>query len=284
MNDLWSNLGAEISVAEGDWLYRVGDEVHGPLPFQVLADRLAAGDLDFDTPVAREGGAFHPLRKVAAFEPYFDKAQEAAAKRRRRRTLKLVGIGCILLVLGMGGGGAWFWHRAQVAKRARLAALHAREVELQKQREARDQLANAMALVGLVSIDSEKDIHIRSKAPGRRAGPRAGPEGAGGEAPMVSECGLSQAQIFQVLKTNLGKINVCVEDEKKRDAASLPETLELSFVIQPSGSTVDFMIGDRHYRTGPMNNCMIKAFRTFAFPTSTGANCPVTIPIRIGNK
>ncbi len=97
-------------------------------------------------------------------------------------------------------------------------------------------------------------------------------------------CKLSEGDIFGTLKKQLAKINVCVEDEKGRDAANLPPTLELEFVVKPTGAVTEFHINDRHYRTGPMNNCMIKAFNTIHFPESTGTNCPVTIPIKIGSR
>jgi hypothetical protein len=99
----------------------------------------------------------------------------------------------------------------------------------------------------------------------------------------VASCKLSQQDIFGTLRKSLAKINVCVEDEKSRDKEGLlPPTLELSFVVQTSGKVVDFEIEDRHYKKGPMNNCMIKAFQTITFPSSNGANCPVSIPIKIG--
>ena len=99
----------------------------------------------------------------------------------------------------------------------------------------------------------------------------------------MQSCKLTQQDIFGTLRSALGKLNVCVEDEKKRDTQGLlPAALELGFVVKPNGKVVDFAINDRHYRTGPLNNCMIKAFNTITFPGSTGANCPITIPIKIG--
>ncbi len=297
MADMWSGLGNDLSKAEGVWLYRRGGDVCGPLPQKALVKKLLDGDIDLHTQVAREGTDFHPLSQVQAFARYVPEAQTQALLRARRRARKRL----LWLVLGVAlllGGAGLLVHqeyaRRLTAHKARLQTMRRAELAAQQaaQQAAVDlQRAHTMPLVALVSLGDERDIRIHGGRSGHAASQARPahkiPASAGRQAitdgTAVEGCGLSQNDIFTPLKAALSKINVCVEDEKKRDTQGLlPDRLELQFVVRPSGKVSHFAIDDRHYRTGPLNNCMIKAFNMMTFPTSTGANCPVTIPIKIG--
>lgn len=294
MSDIWSGVSVNLSSTSsgGEWLYRVGQEVRGPVAFESVVSKLLAGELTPKTPVAREGGDWHPIAQVAAFEPHVLIYQKQASKKARRvaRTIALV-LGVIVLIAG-GIAGYWLWleneHTKVLAEVARLRS----ETDLERQRRILES-GSKMGLVALVSLGNESDIKIKgTKKPGsstsgkpHKGGTTSGKPGEPSgptEDEMVLSCKLSQNDIFGTLKKQLAKINVCVEDEKGRDAANLPSQLELEFVVKPTGKVVDFRINDRHYRTGPMNNCMIKAFNTITFPETDGTNCPVTIPIKIG--
>jgi hypothetical protein len=280
MADIWSGLGRDIPQSgEGEWLYRVGPEVRGPVPQQVVAQKLVRGEIDLSTQVSKEGsGAFHPISRVAAFAPHITEAKKQAQKRAAAKMRRLLVMLALPALAAVGVGGYFVYegvkqHQAQAeAKRREL------ERELQQKR-AQEASLPQMGLVALVSLGTEDDVKIRSssKKPSGKQRVEEEPE------EMVAQCKLSQADIFGTLKKALAKINVCVQDEKSRDTQGLlPPTLELAFVVTTSGKVAEFEIGDRHYRTGPMKNCLTKVMNSTAFPTSNGANCPVTIPIKIG--
>jgi type II secretory pathway pseudopilin PulG len=315
MVDIWSGIGQNLSQDGGVWLYRVNGEVRGPLPLQALVDKLALGQIDSRTPVAREGTDFHPLGAVAAFAPHLEGARRSATgrlhKQVRRRRLQAAAVILVLL-----GGGALlarqtYRQRQEQTKLQANQQLRAQIEQLRAQAASRVaqatavQRAHPMALVALVSLGDASDIRIHRgkkghaaklhgrgglRSPNRAPAPGGGPGASGApstdaaeEEESVQTCGLSQSAIFGTLRASLGKINVCVEDEKTRDKDNLlPPRLSLQFVVRPSGKVVDFVVDDRHFRTGPLNNCLTKAFNTLSFPSSTGANCPVTIPIKIG--
>lgn len=289
MSDIWSGIGVDVAATTsgGEWLYRLGNEVRGPIPFESLVGKLLAGELNPNTLVAREGGEFHEMARVAAFAPHVQQYQAVRAKK-ASTTARIVGISVALLVIAAaGGGGVYLWREHQRKLAAVEQERQVKEAALAREREALEK-APKMELVALVSLGTEEDVKIKSEpkpARPKRPGSKPTPEESKpspGEEEMVMSCKLSQQDIFGTLKTHLAKINVCVEDEKTRDAANLPSTLELEFVVKPTGKVVEFKINDRHYRTGPMNNCMVKAFNTITFPTTDGSNCPVTIPIKIG--
>jgi hypothetical protein len=287
MTDIWSGVSVDLtsSSSGGDWLYRVGQEVRGPVAFESVVSKLLSGELNPKTHVAREGGDWHPIAQVAAFEPHVLIYQKQASKK-AKAVARVVGLLLgILVLISAAIAGYWLWleneHKKVLAEVARIRS----ETDLERQRRILE-AGSKMGLVALVSLGTEKDVQIKgAKKPGTSSGKPAKAktgQAAPPEEDMVSSCKLSQNDIFGTLKKHLAKINVCVEDEKGRDAANLPSQLELEFVVKPNGKVTDFHVNDRHYRTGPMNNCMIKAFNTISFPESDGTNCPVTIPIKIG--
>ena len=294
MTDIWSGIGVDIDQDEGEWLYRVGTEVRGPMPHHQVVEKLLSGEVTLDTGVAREGTDFHPIRQVKAFAPHLEAAIEAHARRRAKKVRRLILATGIPVILTLASA-TYFLHREYT----RRVAANAR-ARLNTAPRPRQPVSDVptLGLVALVSLGTQEDVKIKS-APARPAKEHLGKnlgratrkqesqEGPASAEPQVEEevqsCKLTQQEIFGTLRGALAKLNICVEDEKKRDTQNLlPASLELQFVVRTSGKVADFLIGDRHYRTGPLNNCMIKAFNTITFPSSTGANCPVTIPIKIG--
>ena len=312
MTDIWSNIGAESTTQTntGEWLYKVGADIRGPVPIDTIAQKLKSGELDLSIEVGKEGGAFHPVISVRAFAEHVKVAKKEANQRKSKKYGRLVLLITIPSLLVAAGAGYLIYDGLKKSEAERLAEALAKEQELAARREQM-QKTPEMGLVALVSLGNEDSVKIRqdkpdddgetkakSKAKTAAGGSKvsgsagsAGSAGTAGAAPskpapteMVSRCQLSQADIFGTLKRNLASINRCVENERATDSQNLlPSTLELDFVVDTSGKVVDFQINDRHYRTGPLKNCMTKAFSTIVFPPSSGSNCPVTIPIKIGS-
>lgn len=285
MADIWSGIGADISSGGGgdEWLYKVNGQVRGPVPASVVAQKLASGEIDIRGEVAKEGGEWHPVTRVAAFQKHITEAKKQAQKRAAQKMRKIVLLLSLPILLGMAGGGYVMYQSFEKSKQEKELARKAKEGELAKLKAAAES-APEMGLVALVSLGTEDSVKIKKQEAPKTTTKKTGRTREREEPEqMVAQCKLSQAEIFGTLKKHLAKLNVCVEDEKSRDTQGLlPPQLELEFVVQTSGKVTDFEIQNRHYRKGPMNNCMIKAFMTISFPSSNGANCPVAIPIKIG--
>lgn len=317
MSDLWDSLGADINKGSGDnaWLYRIGADTHGPLGQRAIVEKWLAGEIDAQTPVARQGTDFAPLGQVAAFAAFRDAAQQAQAGRARRKSLGRIALAVVLLA-GIGAGAVYLVHeeygqriqqehdeqlRAEQQAQAHALAQAQAQAEAERQANVAHAAAHAMKLVALVSLGSMQDVKIaqapkkpkKHKALHHRSmgktdsDTEAGGTGEQSEGPpddsVVESCQLSQQDIFTTLRAELAKLNVCVEDEKRRDDADLlPKSLELQFVVKSDGKVTEFVVNDRHFRTGALNNCFVKAFKTIRFKQTQGANCPVTIPIKIG--
>ncbi len=289
MTDMWSGLGRDLSSAgggvESEWLYRLGSEVRGPVPQQVVAQKLVRGELGLETEVSKEGsGTFHPISRVAAFSQHITEAKKQAQKRAAAKMRRLLLMLALPALAAAGGGGYFVWMGVQKRAAETEAKRQALEKELAQKR-AQEASLPQMGLVALVSLGTEEDVKIRSSSPSTSSKKTTTTKKQEDEPEeMVATCKLSQTDIFGTLKKALGLINVCVQDEKGRDKQGLlPSTLELSFVVTTAGKVVEFEIGDRHYRTGPLKNCLTKVMNGTKFPTSNGANCPVAIPIKIGS-
>lgn len=321
MSDLWDSLGQDINKGSGDnaWLYRVGKDTHGPLAQSAIIEKWLAGELTAETPVARQGTDFAPLGQVAAFAAHRDAAEAAQAKRSGRTTKGRVALAVVVL-LAIGAGAAYMVRdayntriqqehdeqaRLEQEAQAHAAAQAQAQAEAERQANVAHAAAHSMKLVALVSLGSMQDVKITEapKKPKKRVkfvhhkrargaqnddtasgGTGEQSEGPPADDSVVESCQLSQQDIFSTLRGELAKLNVCVEDEKRRDDADLlPKSLELQFVVKQDGKVVEFVINDRHFRTGALNNCLVKAFKTIRFKQTQGANCPVTIPIKIGS-
>ncbi|MEO1171574.1 MAG: AgmX/PglI C-terminal domain-containing protein, partial [Myxococcota bacterium] len=280
-----SGIGAEVTTTEGEWLYRLGQEVRGPLSEALISNKIANGEIPLTAQVAREGGEFHGVARVATFADAVRTAQKAIAKRRKQRLILLVGFGTVVLGAGIAGVSYVVLQEAEAKRLENQREAEARAAAMAAERASIEKSTKGPELLALVSLGTEEEVEIRKspkKPKGRRPkGPKDPriPDNAPEES--FSSCQRSQSAILGVLQKHVARINVCVEDEKSRDAAALPATLKLDFVVQAAGSVTDFRILDRHYRTGPMNNCMIKVFRRVKYPSVSGSNCPVTIPIKI---
>ena len=288
-----------IAPQENTWLCRFeNNDVRGPFKQSVLAEKIKRGEVSLDTHVARDGTDFYPLLQVKAFASVVAELeamrQEKARKRVRNIVYGVVVPACLLLVCV----GAWIFYTSSQER-----SLRARERATLESAWAKKQQAYAalpqMGLVSWVHLGSAQDIsvgrkrvhvpaHVRVRGSTHHASLRVRDSvqdsaSVSDNEVVVVGCQLSQNQIFETLRQSVGKLNFCVEDEKARDTEHvLPETLQLEFVVQNTGTVVDFRILERRLRIGPLNNCMVKAFQTITFPESTGDNCPVTLPIRIG--
>lgn len=286
MPDIWSGIGTDIShkSSEGDWLYKVGDETRGPLPMQAIAQKLINGELAITVLVAREGGEFHPISRIAAFAPHITEAKKHAHKRALAKMRRLVLILTLPALALVSVGGYFVW--VELGRRRHVAMIEARAKQeaLDRKRKSAEALPD-LGLVALVTLGDENTVKIKTHS-GPKRPPTKRPNAPGRpEEPeeLVQQCKLSQGDILGTLRKHLAKINICVEDERTRDTQGLlPSTLELEFIVQTNGRVTEFRVGDRHYRTGPLNNCLVKAFNTISFPESKGVNCPVSIPIKIG--
>lgn len=300
------------------WLYKIGANIHGPVSKQVIIDKWLQGELNASSLVARQGTDFAALGQVAAFASQHQAAQDAANARVRRSAYRQLSAAVAVLLLVVVGVSAVMYRSYQqriaqqeaAAQSARKAVEQAAQKRLEAQAEAKRQAdlaqvaSSNLPLVALVSLGTEHDVHITQPTGPKKSRDRvrrrrkkhtraestttdadaddAASASAGDD--FVETCQLSQQDIFSTLHDQLAKLNVCIQDEKRQDTQHLlPPTLKLQFVVHASGHVSELNIDDPHFHTGRLNNCLTKAFHTIVFKRTSGADCPITIPIRIAH-
>lgn len=72
--------GDDDDATRGEWLFKQNDMVLGPVTAIVLVERIKQGELSADTPIARDGQPFKPMKLV----PLFREAHEGMLEQKRR--------------------------------------------------------------------------------------------------------------------------------------------------------------------------------------------------------
>jgi hypothetical protein len=111
------NDDGDDDATRGEWLFKQSDLVLGPVTSIVLVDKIKKGELDADTPIARDGAPFRPMKLVRLFREAWQAAQEEkrfAAEERayqaamsRARVLRVVVVLVMFVVpAAVAAGGA----------------------------------------------------------------------------------------------------------------------------------------------------------------------------------
>jgi hypothetical protein len=106
--------GDEDDATKGDWLFKQNDMVLGPVTAIVLVERIKQGELSADTPIARDGQPFKPMKLVALFREAHEatlerkkrEAEERAYNAAVRRARVLRALLLVVMFLGPAGAGA----------------------------------------------------------------------------------------------------------------------------------------------------------------------------------
>ncbi|HSG28511.1 MAG TPA: hypothetical protein VLA34_08535, partial [Candidatus Krumholzibacterium sp.] len=59
----------------GEWLYKLQDEILGPVPAADIIDRLFTGEVDESTPISTGEGDWSTIQSVPDFHPFLLKAK-----------------------------------------------------------------------------------------------------------------------------------------------------------------------------------------------------------------
>ncbi len=283
----------ETTEQEEQWLYRINEQIFGPVSRHILSERLASGKVSPEIQVACNQGEFHHISRVSIFRQVLESRNENLEQSRKRsERVRLV---VALLIFGAGAATAYQVVNEQVV------SLHEQEKSqfesVLKEREqalVRHQAVPLPEIEPLVTpamldvAQAEYDERIaatqaKSKKSRTVRKSRARKTNA---ATISDSCQLKPQDVFQVMSRYKGKIGGCVEQEKKRAAATgstLPETLTLGFTVRANGQVIQFDLGNPAYRKGLLFKCLKKVMKKVAFPKRSGSDCSTNLPIKISN-
>lgn len=268
------------------WLYRYGGHVYGPVEESRLIELIVAGAVPGELEVARDGEEFHPASRVLRFQATLAKARslhggkETGPYRKMRIVVLLLGACCVL-----GASGAVFVATNAVVAQHDAAVADARGL-LEKAEKAQELPRLALTAIPAKAPAAAKrgggDKAARAKRRrNRRPAKTAAPAVA--DDSMVATCERSDDEIIKTVERYLGKINTCILDGRSRgESEALDGAITVAFVVRPTGSLVEFEVQGSE----PANrlvNCLSRVFTRIRFARTGGTNCPVSLPITIGD-
>ncbi|HYQ80530.1 MAG TPA: AgmX/PglI C-terminal domain-containing protein [Anaeromyxobacteraceae bacterium] len=266
----------------GEWTFKKGGQVFGPVSARELVALLYRGELDGRTPVAGEDGAYHPLGQVPAFLVQVKKAeaqlrveQEVTGARllkRRRRVLRWTAA-ALLTVVG-GGGGLWlaWWLAASKPWEPRSRLL--------------EDFGGGIAIASPVRVgggrraEAQAEVEIPAGASRRLARP-AQPASGTAEGGELVAAQYDVSHIQAVVGREQRTLAPCFREEARRSPDFAGE-IPLEFAIGNDGRVVQLWIDQPRFKRGELYECLLRTLRGWAFKPFPGQRPTVSLSFRVG--
>ena len=274
----------------GEWLYRKGELVLGPVHGAQLLDKLYAGDINGQTEVALVGEDFERITQIDAFRVHLAKAEakwrvDALERRvrdraRRQRNVRLsILAGVALVVAGAAGAVARYMAvHGTFDKRTEEAAI-AVEPPVIRLAKARKQQQDEM-------LDYPLDKGGRRPAQGgtRPAGLGTRP-GGGGENndpdDVAIEAKFDRGSIQTVISQRQRTLYPCFAEEARR-SPGLAERIPIEFVIGNDGQVKKLWVDHPRFAEGALQECLLKELQRWPFRPYEGQQATVGLSFTIG--
>lgn len=274
----------------GEWLYRKGELVLGPVHGAQLLDKLYAGDINGQTEVALVGEDFERITQIDALRVHLAKAEakwrvDALERRvrdraRRQRNVRLsILAGVALVVAGAAGAVARYMAvHGTFDKRIEEAAI-AVEPPVIRLAKARKQQQDEM-------LDYPLDKGGRRTGQGgtRPAGlgTRSGGGGQENDSDDVAiEAKFDRGSIQTVISQRQRTLYPCFAEEARR-SPGLAERIPIEFVIGNDGQVKKLWVDHPRFAEGDLRDCLLKELQRWPFRPYEGQQATVGLSFTIG--
>jgi hypothetical protein len=273
----------------GEWLYRKGELVLGPVHGPQLLDKLYAGDINGQTEVALVGEDFERITQVEALRVHLAKAEakwrvDALERRvhdraRRQRNVRLGMLaGIALAVAGAAGAVARYMavHGTFDTRTEEAAiAVEPPVIRLAKARKQQDEM-----------LDYPLDKGGRRPAPGgtRVAGlaTRPGTGAPESDPDDVSvEAKFDRGSIQTVIAQRQRALYPCFAEEARR-SPGLTDRIPIEFVIGNDGQVKKLWVDHPRFAEGDLRDCLLKELQRWPFRPYEGQQATVGLSFTIG--
>lgn len=273
----------------GEWLYRKGELVLGPVRGAQLLEKLYAGDINGQTEIALVGEEFHRITQVEALRVHLAKAEakwrvDALERRvhqraRRQRNVRLTLLaGVALVVAGVAGAIARYMavHGTFDPARAEEAAIAVEPpvIRLAKARKQQDEMLDYPLERG----------GKRPTATGTRATGTGGkPAGGAQDDPddVSVEAKFDRGSIQSVIAQRQRTLYPCFADEARR-SPGLAERIPIEFVIGNDGQVKKLWVDNPRFAEGDLRECLMKELQRWPFRPYEGQQATVGLSFTIG--
>jgi len=278
----------------GDWLYRQGGLVLGPISGAELVKRLFDGALDGQTEVTLVGTQrFRTISDTEALRLFLAKAQakwrvDALDRRVRKQAAKVrnVRLAGVLAVAAVGAGGAWAGARYLAVHNPwrkdtgePTISVEAPTITLARARRRDEDL-----------VDYPLDRNGVSARPGRpgQAGLNRGSVQHGPGQPAEADAdGLNtapqfdRAAIMAVVAQKQRALYPCFAEEARR-APGLSARIPVEFTIGNDGHVTKVWVDHAQYQEGPLPDCLLRELQKWPFHPYEGERANVGLSFTVG--
>jgi hypothetical protein len=270
----------------GEWLFKQGELVLGPVAGSQLLDRLYGGTINGQTEVARVGHQFERVSQVEALRVHLAKAEakwrvDALERRvtdraRRQRNTRLAIVGAVAAAVAGVAGVA-----------ARYAAVHG---TFDTRREE-DNIAVEPPTIRMAKAHRREDelLDYPLDKGGRRAAGRTatgsgqhGSAGAEGDSDDVSiEAKFDRNSIQTVISQRQRGLYPCFKEEARR-SPGLNAHIPIEFTIGNDGQVKKLWVDHPQFHEGALPDCLLKELQRWPFHPYEGQQATVGLSFTVG--
>ncbi|MCP3164068.1 AgmX/PglI C-terminal domain-containing protein [Myxococcus qinghaiensis] len=303
--------GQELAAdVDGQWLFRHGDLVLGPVSGSQIVEKLKTGELTPDSPLALAGERdFHPMKEVEPFKVHValsearvrvDAAVQVEREKNHKRVMVLGGVaGALALVLGTAGlflarnaaVHGWFGEdefegiemEAPVIRVAQARQDDEELFEYPTQGTARpNRPADTGTTKPATGTSKPTAVASASRTEDRKPPRPSGSVNTDAEGMEVAQQ-FDQSAINRIVAGNKSTLFKCFKEEAER-SPGLAAKIPLEFVIGNDGKVNKLWVDNPQFKKGPLYDCLFVELQKWPFRAYDGERATVGLSFNIGRK
>jgi len=295
----------------GEWLFKIRDEVLGPVEASEVIERMFSGEVDESTEVSTGDGDWCSIQGIPDFLPFLYQAkakiraeqarleaQRAARQRRIYNIIKMAIGALVLMVVAFGASLFLIIHRPWRGRDARAwAQKHVPLLSIPAASAAglgpgSDHEDSGINISEIYIDDEPALVAIRATRSGNKrklkktelksSGDKISAKGKKSTGTKTASVAmLTNEEINEVINTNIRRLFPCIQQERRR-SSDLPARIIIEFSIKYNGRVGEVRMDNFKLQNTPLHQCFEQKLSKWKFRAYTGQVRNVEIPFNIG--